>query len=173
MSANPTTMFETEITMQDKSFGGVTSWTWYSPSSVPSTSSAANPVFKFPEGYTGIYTIQLIVETAEGCVDTVDRILTVNTDIIFYAPTAFTPDGDEFNQNWNYFVTGVDEFRFELKIYNRWGEVIWETKDIHASWDGTYKGKLVPPGSYNWTAKVKDIYSDKKKEFSGSLSVIR
>ena len=173
MSANPTTMFETQITMQDKSFGGVTNWTWNSPGSVPATSSAANPVFKFPEGYTGVYTIQLIVETAEGCVDTIDRQLTVNTDIIFYAPSAFTPDGDEFNQNWTYFVSGVDEFRFELKIYNRWGEVIWETKDISSSWDGTYKGKIVPPGTYNWTAKVKDIYSDKKKEFSGSLSVIR
>jgi gliding motility-associated-like protein len=170
-SSNPTTIFETTVTMQDKSSPGVVSWTWSSPGSVPAASTSQNPTFEFPQGIEGNYPIMLIVETPEGCVDTVEHILVVNTDILFYAPNAFTPDGDEFNQTWKFSVSGVDEYNFELMIFNRWGEVIWETHDIHAEWDGTYHGRTVQAGSYTWTAKVKSINSDKKTVFGGSISI--
>lgn len=173
MSSNPTTFFETYITMQDKSSPSVNSWKWYSPGSTPLTSSTESPVFHFPEGVVGTYDITLIVETPEGCIDTITKILTVNSDIIFYAPNSFTPDGDEFNQNWLFYVSGIDEYNFELLIFNRWGEVMWETKDPHASWDGTYQGQIVPNGAYSWIARVKDIYNDSKKTFTGSINVIR
>jgi gliding motility-associated-like protein len=173
MSANPTTIFETTVGMQDKSSGGAVAWQWISPGSIPSASTSANPTFDFPDGVVASYPIQLIVTTAEGCVDTVEHILFVNSDILFFAPNAFTPDGDEFNQHWSFSVSGVDEYNFELLIFNRWGEIIWETHDINASWDGTYHGVLVPQGAYSWIARVKDIYTDKKKEFNGAINVLR
>lgn len=173
MSSNPTTFFETYITMQDKSSPSVNSWSWYSPGSTPLTSFAESPVFHFPEGVVGTYEITLIVETPEGCMDTVTKILTVNSDIIFYAPNSFTPDGDEFNQTWKFYVSGIDQYGFELLIFDRWGEIIWETKDPNSTWDGTYHGEVVPYGSYTWIARVKDIYNDSKRTFTGSINIIR
>lgn len=173
MSSNPTTFFETSIKMQDKSSPSVVSWYWESPGSIPNQSSVESPVFKYPEGVVGTYTITLFVETAEGCRDTVSKILTVNSDIIFYAPNTFTPDGDEFNQTWKFYVSGIDEYNFELLIFNRWGETIFETHDPSIGWDGTYNGQLVPNGGYTWVARVKDIYNDSKRTFSGAINVMR
>lgn len=173
MSANPTTFFETSIIMQDKSSPNVVHWYWDSPGSIPTQSNVESPVFKFPEGVVGTYEITLIVETPEGCRDTTSKILTVNSDIIFYAPNAFTPDGDEFNQRWQFYVSGIDEYNFELLIFNRWGEIVWETHDINATWDGTYHDQLVPNGAYTWVARVKDMYNDAKQTFNGSITVIR
>ena len=172
MSANPTTIFETVVKMQDKSSPNVINWTWFSPGSDPNNSTYQNPTFHFPEGVIATYTIKLAVETAEGCVDTIERVLTVNSDINFYAPNAFTPDGDEFNQTWKFYVSGIDEFNFELLIFNRWGEVIWETHDVNAAWDGTYNGVKVKEGAYTWIARVKDIYTDSKQTFTGSITLV-
>lgn len=173
MSANPTTIFETVVKMQDKSSPGVVNWTWNATGSSPNNSNYQNPTFHYPEGVVGTYTIRLIVETAEGCVDTIERVLSVNSDIIFYAPNAFTPDGDEFNQTWKFYVSGIDEYNFELMIFDRWGELIWETHDPNAAWDGTYNGKVVQAGAYSWIARVKDTYSDAKKTFNGAINIFR
>jgi gliding motility-associated-like protein len=172
-SSNPTTIYETAIMGQDQSTGNVVSWSWSAPGANPSTSSQENPTFTFPEGVVATYPVQLIVESELGCIDTVEYILMVNSDIIFYAPNTFTPDGDEFNQTWEFYVDGIDVYNFELLIFNRWGEIMFETHDVHSSWDGTYHGKVVPAGTYNWIAKVKDIYTDVKKEYRGAINVMR
>ena len=71
--------------------------------------------------------------------DTITKNLTVNSDILFFAPNSFTPDGDEFNQSWKWSVQGIDDQDFSLFIFNRWGEILWETHDPNSEWDGTYK----------------------------------
>lgn len=173
MSANPTTFFETVIGMQDFSSGNVDTWVWYSPLSTPTNSTQNNPTFTFPEGVTGTYPISLIVTTLEGCMDTITKNLTVNSDILFFAPNSFTPDGDEFNQSWKWSVQGIDDQDFSLFIFNRWGEILWETHDPNSEWDGTYKGEIIPAGIYTWRARVKNINSDGKKEFTGHINIIR
>jgi gliding motility-associated-like protein len=173
MSANPTTIFETVVKMQDKSSPNVVNWTWSSPGSDPNNSTYQNPTFHFPEGVVATYPIQLIVETPEGCVDTIERVLTVNSDVIFYAPNAFTPDGDEFNQTWKFYVSGIDEYNFELLIFDRWGEIIWETHDVNSTWDGTYNGMKVREGAYTWIARVKELYTDAKRTFNGSITIVK
>jgi gliding motility-associated-like protein len=97
----------------------------------------------------------------------------VKPEVLIYAPNAFTPDGDEFNQSWSVIMEGIDITVFDLLVYNRWGEVIWASKDVNATWDGTYKGKIVPAGIYNWTIRTKDALNDKKYEFTGSITVLR
>ncbi|MNU73474.1 hypothetical protein D3C71_629560 [compost metagenome] len=172
-SANPTTIFETVVKMQDKSSPNVINWSWSSPGSDPNSSTYQNPTFHYPDGVVATYPVRLIVETPEGCVDTAERILSVISDIIFYAPNAFTPDGDEFNQSWKFYVSGIDEFNFELLIFNRWGEIIWETHDVNSTWDGTYNGQPVTTGAYTWIARVKDIYTDSKKTFNGAINILK
>ena len=172
-SANPATIFETTIQMQDNSSTGIVDWQWSSPGASPSYSDHANPVFKYPEGEVGTYPIQLIVRTAEGCIDTLDAEINIVSDIIFYAPNAFTPDGNEFNQTWKVVTGGIDIYDFEVRVFNRWGEQIWESHNPAEGWDGTFQGEIIKEGSYIYVAKVKDLYSDAYKTYNGHITLIR
>lgn len=172
-SSNPTTIFETEIMMQDKSSLDVIDWEWYSAGSSPSTSKQEYPIFKFPEGVEGNYEISLIVTNQSGCIDTITHELNVIQDILFFSPNSFTPDDDEFNQAWRPYVQGIDIYHFDLYIFNRWGEVVWESHNPDEAWDGNYNGKPVQSGTYVWTAKVKNPNNDEKVEFNGFINVIR
>lgn len=85
---------------------------------------------------TGSYDVQLVTTSDLGCADTIDYDLIILPEVLVYAPNSFTPDGDEFNQNWRVFMEGIDTYDFELLLYNRWGEIIWESHDINVGWDG-------------------------------------
>jgi gliding motility-associated-like protein len=115
----------------------------------------------------------LIVTDSEGCIDSSILTMEIVPDIIFYTPNSFTPDDDEHNQSWIFYIEGIDFANFSLEIYNRWGEVIWQTNDAKASWDGYYNGSIVQAGSYVWKASYKALDNDDKKERTGLINVIR
>ncbi len=171
MTTNPTTIFETTIGMIDKSIDAV-QWNWTAPDATPSTSTDQFPTFVFPHEEGG-YEVTLLVTSPQGCTDTTRAVLQVNNDYILYAPNSFTPDGDQFNQTWHIVTEGLDIFDFDLLIFNRWGEVVWQSKDPDAEWDGTYGGKLVPQGIYNWKLRTKKDGTDEPQIFTGSVMIIR
>ncbi len=171
-STNPATIFESSVMLQDKSSVDVIYWNWYSPFSTPSSSNLENPVMVFPEE-AGEYPVTLIVENELGCFDTITYVMQIIEDILFFAPNTFTPDGDEHNQIWKPEISGIDIYDFELFIFNRWGEMIWESHDPNVGWDGTYHGVLVPQGTYVWKATVKDPFKDKRKTFNGTINLIK
>jgi gliding motility-associated-like protein len=127
----------------------------------------------FPDGTPGEYNVMLIATSDFGCADTVEKIVIVLPEIILYAPNTFTPDDDEFNQSWGIYIEGVDIYNFNLLIFDRWGEIIWETNDPYANWDGTFNGNPVQQGTYNWTIEVKDAINDKKYQYSGHINLLR
>jgi gliding motility-associated-like protein len=171
-SPDPITMFNTEALLQNYSFGAET-YQWQIEAGSPAASTSENVVTVFPDGVTGYYTVTLWATSDLGCWDSVTKIVPVMPEILIYAPNTFTPDGDEFNQTWQVYMQGIDEYNFNLTIYNRWGQVIWESNDLNAAWDGTYNGQIVPQGTYNWKIRVKDILTDKWMEYQGSTNVIR
>jgi len=73
------------------------------------------------------------------------------------------------------FTSGFDPYNFELLLFNRWGEVIWESHDADARWDGTYvKNSLqCPDGVYTWKINYKSKDTDDKTIITGSLNLIR
>ncbi|MBI3240067.1 MAG: gliding motility-associated C-terminal domain-containing protein, partial [Flavobacteriia bacterium] len=86
----------------------------------------------------------------------------------------FTPDGDEFNNIFLPILTsGIDFSDFELKIYDRWGEILFESYDVNVGWDGTYHGKIVPQGTYTWTLQFGLIENDKDLFLTGHVSLMR
>jgi gliding motility-associated-like protein len=101
------------------------------------------------------------------------REVRIQNDVILYAPNTFTPDNDNLNNEWRVHISGVDIFNFNLTIFNRWGELIWESNDPDASWDGTYGGKLVETGTYVWTIRAEDAENDNNYEFNGFVNVIK
>jgi gliding motility-associated-like protein len=124
----------------------------------------------------GIYIIEA-TETVLGCVSPPIQT-TINIvecpQLLIYVPNTFTPDGNEFNNLWGpVFTSGYSSDNFELLIFNRWGEIIWESRDPHAKWDGTYNNKLVLEGVYTWTIRFDLSNTAEKRFMHGFITLIR
>ncbi|MDG2505809.1 MAG: gliding motility-associated C-terminal domain-containing protein, partial [Crocinitomicaceae bacterium] len=91
----------------------------------------------------------------------------------FYVPNSFTPDADEHNQNWFIILEGADPLSYSLRIYNRWGETIWESYDIEAKWDGTYRSLDVPEGTYTWQIEYQNLGESKRIYETGHINLLR
>lgn len=101
-------------------------------------------------------------------------VVTECDPLIYWVPNSFTPDGNEFNQTWGPILTsGINLENFELLIYNRWGEVIWESHNSTAKWDGTYNGEPVPNGTYVWTMLIDMKENDGMKLVTGHVTLLR
>ncbi|MCO5261069.1 MAG: gliding motility-associated C-terminal domain-containing protein [Crocinitomicaceae bacterium] len=173
LGGNPGTIYETSMIGQDLSTDDVVAWKWESPFSTPAYSDLQFPKFKFPEGVEGKYPVMLVVTTQMGCVDTAVVDAIIEDVILFFVPNSFTPDGDEFNQSWKLIMKGGDQYGFNLKVFNRWGEIVWETDDASIGWDGTYKGQPAPQGEYTWRASIKHRNNDGKDEYTGHVNLLR
>ena len=93
-----------------------------------------------------------------------------------YVPNSFTPDADEHNQSWGpVFLSGFDPFNFQVLVFNRWGEIIWESEDADGRWDGKYsKHQLTcPEGIYTWKITYKKKNSDDRIVRTGHITLIR
>ena len=95
-------------------------------------------------------------------------------DLIYWVPNTFTPDGDSDNEEWGpVFTAGYDENSFSLIVLNRWGGIIWESRNPNAKWDGTYDNKPYQEGVYTWVMKFSLIDSPKKIKKQGHVTLIR
>lgn len=103
---------------------------------------------------TGFYNITLIVSTTYGCFDTVSLALKVNEISTLYIPNAFTPDGS--GNNDVFMPVGLELYEFNMMIFNRWGEKIFESPALNQGWDGKYKGVLCEPGVYIYKVVYKE-----------------
>ena len=139
------------------------------------TSTEINPRLFLGNSDTGdsIY-VCLIASTIYGCADTVCQTMAMVEPYQIYTPNTFTPDGDEYNNTFkpifppNYPLDG-----YSMLIYNRWGEVIFETLDYKYGWDGTYKGELCQDGTYTWKIVVSDGRNGEKYNYVGHVNIIR
>ena len=144
------------------------------PGGEPTTSNAQNPTVVYPEGEASNYPIQLTVVSPQGCRDSVTNFAKVVNDIVIYAPNSFTPNDDAYNDNWRIYIAGIDVYEFHLRIYNRWGEIVFESFDPEATWDGRLvSGRLVDPGTYVWLIEAKDISSSETIDFRGTVNVFK
>lgn len=173
-SSSVLSVFNSQV-LFDNNSTGATSYEWdFGDGS--SNSTQENPVHTFPSDEAGAYTVWLTAFSPLGCPDSTSRVITVNEELIFYVPNTFTPDNDDFNQNWEVvFTSGYDPFDFNLYIFDRWGEVIWESHDASIGWDATYgnNGRPVQDGTYTWKIDFKTILNDERIEVVGHVNVLR
>jgi gliding motility-associated-like protein len=83
-----------------------------------------------------------------GCVSTVQTKIIDRCDPSILVPTIFTPNGDSNNDSFQVFPFYIKDY--DLKVFNRWGELIFTSKNTEDRWDGKYKGSLVKPDSFAW-----------------------
>lgn len=135
-------------------------------------STSSNTMHRFDQ-IEGEHIVYLYVRKG-ACFDTTSVTILVDAGVVFYIPNAFTPDGDEFNNEFKpIFTSGVDQFDYTLKLFNRWGEVVFVSHDLSFGWDGSYNGSLSREGSYLWTVEYKDLYSDKRFNHNGQVFLTR
>lgn len=121
----------------------------------------------------GDYTITLIATNENGCQDEyVYKIKVVNEEFI-YVPNVFTVDGDSYNNTWKAYLYGIDFYDFHLVVYNRWGEILWESYNAEVAWNGTYNGEFVQDGTYVWVIEYGERFTDEKKKFTGHVTILR
>ncbi|HBW86292.1 MAG TPA: hypothetical protein DEF82_05995 [Crocinitomicaceae bacterium] len=133
------------------------------------------PLFEHLYPYNeGNYQVFLLVENEFGCKDSTTIYIQVKGDDIYYVPNTFTPDGDEFNNMFvPVFTNGFDPANFQLEIYNRWGELIFQSLNSNEGWNGFYNGKLSPIGTYFWKVIYKNPDLDDYKVVTGHVNLIR
>lgn len=94
--------------------------------------------------------------------------------IIYWIPNTFTPDGNEHNQLFGPVMTqGYDINGFIFHVYNRWGELIWESYDPNARWDGTYNGIKCHEGVYTWKLVFNILGDDGKIQDTGHVTLVK
>jgi gliding motility-associated-like protein len=134
------------------------------------------PEHTFPGTDVTTYTVELVVYSITGCTDTARVNIQVYEDIVYFVPNAFTPDGDNFNQTFKpVFTSGYDPYDYSLFIYDRWGEIIFESHDASVGWDGTYGdgSGIVMDGTYVWTIEFKVTQTSERKKIQGHVNVLR
>jgi gliding motility-associated-like protein len=139
------------------------------------SSSEYSPTHAYSNANEGMNVI-LTATSSFGCVGTATVFIPFKEEGDFYVPNSFTPDEDEFNQNWlPIFTKGFDPFNFNVFIFDRWGEIVWENHDYQRGWDGTYgeKGGKAPDGVYIWRIEYKPVENDKKIVVMGHLTLMR
>jgi gliding motility-associated-like protein len=162
----------TEVVFDNNSVGATDYiWTFGDASA---QSNQENPTHEYPFEEGGTYVVQLIALSPLGCADTAYATINITEEVIFYVPNTFTPDGDNYNEYFQpVFTSGYDPYDFDLFIFNRWGEIVWESHDASVGWDGTYGGNLVQDGTYTWKIEFKTTETDERKMVTGHVNVIR
>jgi gliding motility-associated-like protein len=121
----------------------------------------------------GTYTItQVLTNTSSGCKDSTVVVLRIYGETIFYVPNTFTPDGNEHNNTFSVIMPENTVFNeFELMIYNRWGDLVFQSNDLYTGWDGTYDGQPSQVGTYTWKLHLEDDRTE--KEYTGHITLLK
>ncbi len=144
------------------------------------TSTELSPIHYYQN--EGVYSISLWVNNENNCPDSISLvdIITATSASSIEFPNAFTPisggsggqyDPQSFNNDVFFPVySGVDEY--QLQVFNRWGELLFESKDVRIGWDGMYGGQLSKQDVYVWKAKVKFTDGTELTE-AGDVTLLR
>ncbi|MFT7102613.1 MAG: gliding motility-associated-like protein, partial [Bacteroidia bacterium] len=133
-----------------------------------SESILQNPSHEYPD--TGHYDIWQYVTTQYGCKDTANFQVKIDPEFRFYIPSAFTPDEDDKNEQFSGAGMGIVDYR--MRIYNRWGEMIFESNEYDYHWDGTHRGKQVQKGVYIYRFDLLDVLGE-PHIYRGSVTLFR
>ena len=119
---------------------------------------------------TGSYEVSLLVTTINGCTDFIDYTVRVNPVFVFYIPNSFTPNGNDLNEF--FFGQGQGYIEYNMMIYDRWGEEIFESHDDQFHWDGSYKGNQVQQDVYVYRFEIID-WMNHQHIYTGTVTLHR
>ena len=143
--------------------GGIYEW-------MPQTSlnnyAVYNPLFNSNTEHK--YTI--MIKTPDGCISVDTLLVRMFKQVEIYVPSGFSPNGDHHNDVLLPQLVGVKELKY-FKVFDRWGQLVYQTNEFGKGWDGVYKGTRQPMESYLWIAEGIDVYGKAIKRTGSSILV--
>lgn len=174
VSPSAETCPEDPTSFTDSSIGKIISWYWAFGDGTASTLQNPPPKF-FPPPPTRAgrtYPASLIVQNDIGCFDTARQNIKVYYNCHVAVPSAFTPNGDGLND----YLYPLDAYKADdliFRVYNRWGQLVFETRDWTKKWDGRINGYPQDSGTYVWMLNYTNRDTGKKFTLKGSTVLIR
>jgi gliding motility-associated-like protein len=154
------------------SSSGAEVYTWTFGDDIGS-SADESPSFLFPDE-PGVHEVELIAYNENNCSDTVVAMVEILDEIIYFVPNTFTPDGDGFNEGFKpIFTSGYEPWDYNLLIFNRWGQIVFESNNANLGWDGFFNGKIAPEGTYIWKIEFLETMSDKRHVVKGHVNLLK
>ncbi len=161
-----------QASFSDSSIGAIVSYNWIFGDGT--TSSLEYPPAKtYPDlPQDKSYTVLLIVSNGPGCFDTAAQAIQVIANCYIAVPSAFTPNGDGIN-DYLYPLNAYKAVNLEFRVYDRFGQIVFQTTNWTIRWDGTVNGKPQPVGAYVWTLRYTNSDSGEKVSQKGTTVLIR
>ena len=172
VSPNPAEINE-DVQFTDASIGAI-SWDWDFGDS--NFGSGLDPIHAYTN--SGTYETWLYIEDDFGCRDSTSVRISVNQLFTFFIPNSFSPDGDNINDIFIPKGDNVDEERYLMRIYDRWGKLVFETTDINEGWDGSINGlsmheEEMISNVYSYYFHVYERNTDIDYEYRGSVIIVK
>lgn len=152
---------------------GATSFSWDFGDGV--TSNAFEPYHEFPDQEGGDYWVTLTGTSDEGCIAVATEYIEVEQDYSIFVPNAFTPDNNGVNEIFTPVLFGFDEEDFALFIFNRWGQLVFESHNMDIGWDGTFgsSADAVQDGVFTWKIVARVKNSIDRKTYTGHVTLLK
>ena len=165
-AGNDTTIVVGEQIQFNASGGSQYSWT---PNLYLNVANIADPVGFYPVIDTILYTVN--ITSSNGCIGADDIVVRIVKQGSYFMPNGFTPNNDGNNDRIRPILIGYTKLNY-FSIYNRWGELLFNSKNINDSWDGTYKDQKCEMGTYFYTISVTDR-NNKIDNYKGDFILLR
>lgn len=165
-----TDVLNPQITVTNLSQGALSCQLYWG---VSDTVMGCQPFYNFVYTDSGTYNVMQVVINEYGCPDTAYVPVRINPIVTFYAPNAFTPNGDGINDGFRVYGEGIRTF--ELLIYNRWGQLVFKSPDILQEWDGTLfnkGGAMSADGVFDYAVYFTTVFGE-KKSYRGKVVLIK
>ncbi|MBO9732288.1 MAG: gliding motility-associated C-terminal domain-containing protein [Chitinophaga sp.] len=157
---------------QNKSLGAIKSWTWDYGNGARTNGATPIRMQYYPTQKEQQYLIRLIVKNEANCQDTADHYITAVASCYIDVPTAFSPNNDGQN-DYLYPLNAYKAVDLHFSVYNRVGNLLFETTDWRHKWDGTVNGKAADIGTYVWMLRYTEKESGKKVFRKGTTVLLR
>ncbi len=168
ISDDQLSIVEPMVMFSNTSSGNTIGWMWDFGDST--TSTLASPSHTYQR--TGTFNVRLITTSNGGCTDTLEQPLDVDPEFTVFIPNAFTPNGDATNDVW--FVYGEEITTIDIKIFDRWGVLIFESDNQFEGWDGRASGgsEIAQQDVYVYKVFIKD-FEGKQHKMTGHVSLLK
>jgi gliding motility-associated-like protein len=156
----------------DNSSSNAINWNWNFGNGITSNQKQPLGIYFQANGRQNQYLVMQVVQNAFNCTDTSIKKVFVLPNCYIDIPSGFTPNGDGLNDNL-YPLNAFKAQNLSFKIYNRYGQVIYESNDWHQKWDGRLKGELQQSGTYIWTLDYTHKDTGQTFHLKGTTVLIR
>ncbi len=160
-------VYEPTVKFTDESTDNINNWYWYFGDGALSLQKDPDHTYR---DEAAVYKAFLVVQNTHGCADTTHKEVKISESPVIYVPNSFTPNLDGLNDKFT--AKGIQVSEFRMRIFDRWGEKLFETNDMANGWDGTFKGADLKDDNYTWIIDYSTTKS-KGKTITGQVTLYK